>query len=193
SITGYLGVIAEEVDRLNRIVVDFLFAVRPMNIQLEETDLNLVIRELTEFLKFELREAGVSLELQLAEKLPKLLIDDKYFKQALLNLIQNSISAMHGGGTLILETVRRSGDVLCKVSDSGSGIPVDIMDKIFEPYFTTKEFGSGLGLTLVYKIIKEHDAEISVVSREGKGTTFTITLAVPQPDKKLIGYGGEEE
>jgi len=193
TISGYLGVIAEEVDRLNRIVVDFLFAVRPMNIQLEETDINMVIRELTEFLKFELKEAGVTFELLLAEKLPKLLLDEKYFKQALLNLIQNSISAMPGGGKLTLETVRRGQDALCKVTDSGTGIPEEIMDKIFEPYFTTKDFGSGLGLTLVYKIIKEHMGEISVVSREGKGTTFTITLEIPQPDKKLIGYGGEEE
>ncbi|MBN1525342.1 MAG: PAS domain S-box protein [Spirochaetales bacterium] len=193
TISHNLEIIAEEVERLNRIVVDFLFAVRPMNIQLELTNINHVIRELVEFLKFELAEAGVKVELELGQHLPQVMLDDKYLKQALLNLVQNSISAMPEGGTLKLETLRRGQDVVLRIIDTGSGIPPDIMDKIFEPYFTTKDFGSGLGLTLVYKIIKEHMGEISVTSKEGKGTTFSISLEIPQSEKKLIGYGGKDE
>jgi two-component system, sporulation sensor kinase E len=193
SLSPYITVIDEEVDRLNRIVVDFLFAVRPMNVQLEERDVNIVIRELVKFLTFELENAHIKIELSLTEDLPKVLIDEKYVKQALLNLIQNSMSAMSGGGTLTIETRRKGPDVLVAVTDTGAGIPENIMDKIFEPYFTTKEFGSGLGLTLVYKIVKEHMGEISVTSREGKGTTFTLSFAVPQKDKRMISDAREGE
>ncbi len=193
ALSRYLDVIGEEVDRLNRIVVDFLFAVRPMNVQLEERDVNQVIRELLKFLKFELENAKVGCELRLADDLPRLLIDEKYIKQALLNLIQNSMSAMPAGGTITLETFRKGQDVIVNVSDTGGGIPQEIMDKIFEPYFTTKEFGSGLGLTLVYKIVKEHMGEVSVTSRAGKGTTFTLSFAVPQKEKRMLSDAREDE
>ncbi|MBN2353379.1 MAG: PAS domain S-box protein [Spirochaetales bacterium] len=193
SLSRYLTVINEEVDRLNRIIVDFLFAVRPMNVQLEERDVNTVIRDLVTFLKFELENAKVATELRLADDLPRILIDEKYVKQALLNLIQNSMSAMPGGGTLTIATRRKGPDVLIAVTDSGSGIPDSIMEKIFEPYFTTKEFGSGLGLTLVYKIVKEHMGEVSVTSREGKGTTFTLSFGVPQKETRMIPDAREGE
>jgi len=193
SLSRYLTVINEEVNRLNRIIVDFLFAVRPMNVQLEERDVNVVIRELVKFLKFELENAKVKTELRLGEDLPKILIDEKYVKQALLNLIQNSMSAMPGGGTLTIATRRKGPDVVVAVSDTGAGIPDKIMEKIFEPYFTTKEFGSGLGLTLVYKIVKEHMGEVSVVSKEGKGTTFSLSFGVPQKETRMIPDAREGE
>jgi PAS domain S-box-containing protein len=191
SISHYVEIINEEVDRLNRIVVDFLFAVRPMNIQLEERDVNHVIRELLAFLKFELEKAEVRVVAHLASDLPKIPIDEKYLKQALLNLIQNSVSAMPQGGTLTLQSERKGPDVLIIVTDTGAGIPEGIMDNIFEPYFTTKEFGSGLGLTLVYKIVKEHLGEIQVTSKEGKGTTFTLSFAVPQKEKRMLSDSRE--
>lgn len=192
TIEHYLGIIREEVDRLNRIVVDFLFAVRPMNIQAEDKDMNHVIRELVEFLKFELEKGKVAVTLSLAEALPHLLIDEKYIKQALLNLVQNSVSAMPDGGTLTIETFRKGPDVVVAISDTGKGIPAEIMDKIFEPYFTTKEFGSGLGLTLVYKIVKEHMGEVQVRSKEGAGTTFSLSFAIPQKEKRMLSDSREE-
>ncbi|MEJ2665308.1 MAG: histidine kinase dimerization/phospho-acceptor domain-containing protein, partial [Spirochaetia bacterium] len=118
SIRHYLDVINEEVDRLNRIVVDFLFAVRPMDMKLEEGDLNQLVRELLDFLKFELEQAHVKIETELARNLPKILMDDKYMKQALLNLIKNSLSAMPKGGILRIETVRRGPDVVLRLIDN---------------------------------------------------------------------------
>jgi two-component system, sporulation sensor kinase E len=193
SIKHYLAVIGEEVDRLNRIVVDFLFAVRPMDMKLEEGDLNQLVRELLEFLKFELEQAHVKIETELDRDLPKILMDDKYMKQALLNLIKNSLSAMPKGGILRIETTKRGPDVILKVIDNGCGIPDSIMDKIFEPYFTTKEFGSGLGLTLVYKIVKEHLGDVTLSSKQGEGTTFILTFSIPQKEKRLLEYEGEED
>lgn len=186
DIEPHLAVMAEEVDRLNRIVVDFLFAVKPMDSRLEDADMNAVVRDLIAFVRPELDQAGVTVESALAEDLPPLKLDVRYIKQALLNLIKNAVAAMSGGGRLGVETRRVGDEVQLAVSDTGAGIPAEIMDKIFEPYFTTKPFGTGLGLTIVFKIVKEHFGDIAVASREGEGTTFTITIPVPQKDTMLL-------
>jgi two-component system, sporulation sensor kinase E len=191
DIAQHLGVMGEEVDRLNRIVVDFLFAVKPMDTRLEDGDINRVIEELLEFVQPELDQAGVQIESNLSTSLPLLRIDARYIKQALLNLIKNAVAAMPGGGVLRVDTLRTGDDVHVRISDTGSGIPEAIMDKIFEPYFTTKPFGTGLGLTIVFKIVKEHFGDISVTSRSGEGTTVTLALPVPQKEKILIDYKGD--
>lgn len=190
---SYLEVVNEEVDRLNRIVVDFLFAVRPINVQLEERDLNEVIRDLLKFVRYELEEAGIELTAELDPVLDPIALDEKYLKQALMNMVKNAIAAMPDGGTLLVQTTRRGDEVVLRISDNGVGMSDDVMGKIFEPYFTTKDFGSGIGLTLVYKVIKEHMGEISVISHEGKGTTFTITLPVPQTRQHLLSWNGAQE
>jgi PAS domain S-box-containing protein len=190
TIGSHLDVIGEEVDRLNRIVVDFLFAVKPMDTRLEEGDINLVIQELLEFVRPEMDQAGVRIESSLSPKVPLLRIDARFIKQALLNLIKNAVAAMPEGGTLRVETRRADGEALVRVSDTGTGIPDEIMDKIFEPYFTTKPFGTGLGLTIVFKIVKEHFGDISVSSRVGEGTTVALSLPIPQKEKILIDYNG---
>jgi len=190
DISQHLAVIGEEVDRLNRIVVDFLFAVKPMDTRLEDGDINRVIEELLDFVRPELDQAGVRIESNLSRSVPPLRIDARYIKQALLNLIKNAIAAMPGGGELRVETLRAGEEVRVKVSDTGSGIPESIMDKIFEPYFTTKPFGTGLGLTIVFKIVREHFGDISVASRPGEGTSFTLSIPIPQKEKILIDYKG---
>jgi len=190
TIGSHLDVISEEVDRLNRIVVDFLFAVKPMDTRLEEGDINHVIQELLEFVRPEMDQAGVRIESSLSPRVPLLRIDARFIKQALLNLIKNAVAAMPEGGTLRMETRRADGEALVRVSDTGTGIPEEIMGKVFEPYFTTKPFGTGLGLTIVFKIVKEHFGDISVSSRVGEGTTVTLSLPIPQKEKILIDYNG---
>lgn len=196
AIEHYLDVINEEVERLNKIVVDFLFAVRPMDSHLIEDDLNRIVHEVLEFVKYELEAGGVTLVENLDPNVPTLMLDEKYIKQALLNIIKNALAAMPDGGTLTVSTRRKEDEVVLDVKDTGVGISEEIMDKIFEPYFTTKDFGSGLGLTVVYKIVKEHMAEISVVSRERKGreesgSTFSIGFPIIRGEKPLIGWKGE--
>jgi PAS domain S-box-containing protein len=188
----YLAVVNEEIDRLNRIVVDFLFAVRPMNMELREGNLNNLIHELVDFVHYELEENHIKTELELDEKLPPFCYDERYIKQALLNLIKNAIAAMPEGGTLTIKTESTGSEIHIYIDDTGIGISEENISKIFEPYFTTKETGSGLGLTLVFKIIKEHRGEISVKSKEGEGSSFMITLPIPQKETKLIAYGGEQ-
>lgn len=188
-----LEVITEEVERLNRIVVDFLFAVRPMNVELEDQDLNRVVHELLQFMQYELEENGVHLVERYNEDLPKISLDERLMKQAVLNVIKNAISAMPAGGELVVSTGVQGDEVVLRISDSGTGIPDELLDKIFEPYFTTKDFGSGLGLTLVYKIVKEHFGEISVSSKEGAGTAFELSFPIPQGQQRLLNWKGEAE
>lgn len=192
-IAGYLEVIDEEIERLNKIVVDFLFAVRPMDIQPEPGNLNEILRELFNFVRFELEQAGIDLITDFDEALPELRLDVKYIKQAIMNLVKNAITAMPEGGMLRVGTQLRDDQVVLRMSDNGVGMSDEILAKIFEPYFTTHDFGSGIGLTHVYKVIKEHMADIAVISKEGYGTTFTITFPIPQTEKHLIGWEGADD
>jgi PAS domain S-box-containing protein len=188
----YLGVVNEEIDRLNRIVVDFLFAVRPMNMDFREGNINALIEELAEFVRYELEEAKINCVLDLEKDLPRTGFDERYMKQALLNLIKNAQAAMDRGGTLTIKTEFKDGQIDILVMDTGVGIPDANLYKICEPYCTTTETGSGLGLTLVFKIVREHRGEITVKSREGKGTRFKITLPIPQKERRLIAFEGRE-
>jgi signal transduction histidine kinase len=190
----YIGVVNEEIDRLNRIVVDFLFAVRPMTLEYREGDINALIEELTEFVWHELGQARIKCILDLDKDLRRFRFDERYIKQALLNLIKNAMAAMPNGGTLSITTKEKDGEAHISVKDTGIGIPENNLSKIFEPYFTTRDSGSGLGLTLVFKIIREHRGEITVKSKEGEGTTFFIVLPIPQKERRLITFeGGDYE
>jgi PAS domain S-box-containing protein len=191
STNKYFDVIKEEVDRLNRIVVDFLFAVRPMTLELREGDINKLVLHLVEFVTLEMEQSGIKCNLELDENLPKILMDERYMKQALLNLITNARTAMPKGGSLSITTNFADNEIKISISDTGMGITEENIAKIFEPYFTTTETGTGLGLTHVYKIIREHHGEVAVHSTHGEGTCFEVILHVPQKETKMITYTTE--
>ena len=191
QVDRYLNIVNEEVERLNGIVTDFLFAVRPLNAQFRRKDINPLINEIADFVSLELKEAHIESVLNLAEDLPALEIDERLMKQALLNLIKNAAAAMSSGGKLSIQSEAAEGDVKITIADNGIGIPEENLSKIFEPYFTTKEKGTGLGLTMTYKIIKEHQGEINVKSRKGEGSTFEISLPMPDAGRRLIAYKAE--
>lgn len=182
----YLDVIDEEIDRLNGIVVDFLFAVRPMDVHLRLEDINKIIKEVLSFVTYELSEHHITIEEELEEYLPRLRLDQNLIKQALLNIIKNAMAAMEDGGKLTLSTRLVGDQVLLSITDTGEGMDEATMAKIFEPYFTTKATGSGLGLTMVFKLIKEHHGEILVTSKKGVGTTFTLSLPVPTSERLAL-------
>ena len=197
AIRDAVDVIGEEVARLNQIVVDYLFAVRPMNVDLASGDVNEVLEELLRLLRPELKEAEIELHEDLGRNLPRVPLDQRYLREALLNLIKNAIAAMveapSGDRPRVLSVSSFAGAdaVTIRIGDTGPGIPAEIQGKIFEPYFTTRDFGSGLGLTLVYKIVKEHMGEIELDSKPGAGSTFAISIPVPQTEKRLLGFVAE--
>jgi len=188
TIDKYFNVLKEEVDRLNRIVVDFLFAVRPMNLELREENINKLITHIMDFVRFEMEQSNIMCLLELDENLPNTLIDERYMKQSLLNLIKNAQAAMPKGGVFTIATKYVDNEVRISICDTGVGISNENFSKIFEPYFTTKEAGTGLGLTQVYKIVREHHGEITVDSDPGTGTEFKISLPLPQKETRLLGY-----
>lgn len=182
----YLDVLDEEINRLNSIVVDFLFAVRPMDTRLRLGQIGRTLEEVAKFVAPELAEHHVKLKLDFPNSLPKLEYDEHLIKQALLNLIKNAMNAMEGGGMLILQARHDQNQVLLKVIDTGIGMDEQTQLKIFEPYFTTKATGTGLGLTVVYKIMKEHKGDITVQSKLGEGTTFTLYFPVPRSERLAL-------
>jgi len=191
-VQGYIDVVNEEVSRLNKIVVDFLFAMRPMNVELDDGDLNDVVQGVLDFVQYELESSDIELEVELAPRLPRIELDEKYLKQALMNIVKNAIAAMPEGGTLRVRTDRSGDEVRLSIGDTGVGMSDEVAEKIFEPYFTTKDFGSGIGLTLVYKVVKEHLGEVFVDTEEGEGTTFTLSFPVPQRERHLLSFRGDD-
>lgn len=193
----YLKVISEEIDRLNSIVVDFLFAVKPLSVNLRKEEVNNLVFDIGQFVLPELKENGIELELTLAPGLPKLMLDRSLFRQAALNVIKNSMQAIacsHADGKdgkIDIETKLNNDLVSVIFTDNGCGISEDKLSKIFEPYYTTKEIGTGLGLTVLFKIIKEHNGDLNVVSRENEGTTFVLSFPVPKDERMKIGYSGK--
>ena len=191
---NYLNVVNEEIDNLNKSVVDFLFAVRPVSAKLELLYPNRLIKKIMDFFKPEFEKENITLDISLSTDDIRLLLDEKLFKDVVINLSQNSIYAINENlnniqkGILKISSQISHDKYILKISDNGIGISESRLAKIFEPYYTTKATGTGLGLTTVYKIIKEFSGDINVKSVEGEGTEFTITLPIPQLDKKLLSF-----
>ncbi len=182
----YLNVIEEETAHLNKIAVDFLFAVKPMEVELRLGSLNENVEEVVSFLLPEAEERGIEVETKLDSFLPRIQFDARLVKQALLNLVQNAFAAMAENGKLTIIS-KSDGDYQALIiRDNGSGISEEKLSKIFEPYYTTKASGTGLGLTLVYKIMKEHNGDIHVKSEVGKGTEFILLFPVPVSERKAL-------
>lgn len=182
----YLDIINQEIDRLNNIIVDFLFAVRPISAELLPENPVKILESYIDFFKPELNEKNIILKTDFIEKSPKILLDEKLFKQVMINLVQNAIVAMPEGGTLTISAKIKDDKYIISVTDNGIGMDDNTVSRVFEPYFTTKVTGTGLGLTMVYKVIKEFGGEIEVDSIVGEGTTFKITLPIPQSEKRLL-------
>jgi signal transduction histidine kinase len=184
-----INVIKEEIDRLNKIVSDYLTTVRPLKAKLTLINLKKFLDKFIKLIQPELKSYGIKLQKNYSD-LPEVWLDEKYFKQALLNLINNSISSIENNGIIEIEAFQKQNYAYINIIDNGKGIPYEIQSKIFDPYFTTKNFGTGLGLTIVYKIIKEHKGEISFSSNKDE-TIFSIKLPLSFIEKGLIGYSGD--
>lgn len=185
SLKSKVKVLSSEVERLNDIVNDFLSTVRPRSINLQQEYLNDIIKDALQIMMPELDKYNIETKLDLEENLPSLMLDKGFIRQVLTNLIANAKDSMKekGNGILTITTAKNSDYVTLSVSDTGSGISDENLSKIFDPYFTTKKSGTGIGLTLVYKIIKGLGGDITVSSKVGVGTTFHIIL--PRIEKEI--------
>jgi len=173
--------IVKEVDRLAEITEEYLRFARLPRPRLEPEDLTEIIKALAAFLGPELRRAGVELAVELPP-LPPIAADENQLRQALLNLMRNAAEAMaSGGGRLSVSATVETRALEITVADTGPGIAAEHLDKIFDPFFSTKERGTGLGLALTQQIIAEHGGRISVETKLGQGTTFRVRLPISTP------------
>jgi two-component system, sporulation sensor kinase E len=178
-----LATAKSEIQRLDSIVHQFLRAIRPSTPQFEAHDLNEILQESVDFLRPEIRDRDIIVELDLDPTLPRLLVDRDQMKQAFYNVIKNAFQAMRAAGILHIRSWQSELYVSVSFNDTGGGISQDQMSKLFQPYFTTKSSGSGLGLLIVRRIVREHGGEIEIESNEGKGMRVTIHL--PFGDKGI--------
>jgi signal transduction histidine kinase len=172
------------------VVEEYLQFARLPKIKAEEGSVNEVISDLFLFLREELDERKVLLVEELDSQLPRIQLDPKQLRQALLNIVKNSYEAMPEGGKLTLSTAQRDGKVQITISDTGKGISPENQELVFTPFFSTKHGGTGLGLSITSHIVKEHRGTIGFESFEGLGTSFTIRLPIsPSP---LVASGEEK-
>ena len=171
------GVMIQEVDRLNRVITELLDFARPSDLNRQPNDIGLLLSRSIQLIQQDATNKNIDIKLHTEEGICSPWIDSDRLAQCLLNLYINAIQAMEGGGTLTVQcSAGRAGYVNIIVQDTGPGIIPEQLNKIFDPYFTTKKRGTGLGLAIVYKIIEAHQGQISVDSTIGEGTSFTVMI-----------------
>jgi PAS domain S-box-containing protein len=176
-----------EIQRLDTILRQFLEAIRPTTPQREQCDLHQIINDTLNLLEPELASRDISVELDLEEGFPAMNLDATQFQQVIYNLLRNAYQALQGDGGLIkISTGYNDYECRISISDNGSGIPPEQMGSLFEPYRTTKQSGTGLGLLIVRRVVREHGGEIEIESEPEAGTTIHIHIPRgPKPVRLL--------
>jgi two-component system, sporulation sensor kinase E len=182
----YLGVAKGEIDRLDYIITQFLGAIRPAPVQLSLASLTDIAEKTLELLGPEIENRGLTVKTKFSRHLVPTPIDTTQMQQVLVNLVKNAVQAMTKGGTLTLQTGKTGDGVWVSVTDTGGGIPQEQINRIFEPFYTTKKKGTGLGLMIVQRIIRAHNGKVELESHIGRGTTFRIWLPLPEPERRRI-------
>jgi signal transduction histidine kinase len=180
--------ILKQINRVNKTIADLLSFSKPSPLVMVVGNINRLIKETLILIEQQTKQNGINTELNLDPDVPNIEFDDKQIQQALLNLMLNAVQAMPNGGTLSISTkayfLNTRDYVLIQIKDTGTGIPQEYLNKIFDPFFTTKPNGTGLGLTIVKRIISEHNGKISIETFPQKGTTVTIELPCHPGDRR---------
>ena len=177
----------QEIQRLDTILKQFLHAVRPTTPRRDSQDLNAILRQTLILLEPEISSRNIRADLDLAENLPKALIDPDQFQQVFYNLLRNAYQAISGNdGVIAIKTRSTETDFLISITDNGIGISPEHMGSIFEPYRTTKSSGTGLGLLILRRIIRENGGEIEIHSNPNEGTSILIHLPHTAPSPRLL-------
>ncbi|MCY7900192.1 sporulation two-component system sensor histidine kinase KinE [Bacillus inaquosorum] len=177
----YFNVITSELKRIESIITEFLILAKPQAIMYEEKHVTQIMRDTIDLLNAQANLSNVQMHLDLIGDIPPIYCEPNQLKQVFINILKNAIEVMPDGGNIFV-TIRTldQDHVLISLKDEGIGMTEDKLKRLGEPFYTTKERGTGLGLMVSYKIIEEHQGEIMVESEEGKGTVFHLTLPVRQ-------------
>jgi two-component system sensor histidine kinase HydH len=174
-----LQIVIDEIKRLEGFLVEVGRYAKFSEPRLSAGNLNALIQDTCTFLTPILEEKGIVLKLDLDAALPSFPFDREHIRQVILNLVKNALEAMEQPGTLSVASHTFPGNILVHISDTGPGIPPDILAKIFQPFFSTKPRGSGLGLAISQQIMAAHQGEIHLDSELGKGTRVTLSFKLP--------------
>jgi signal transduction histidine kinase len=176
----------DEITRLDGIITQFLRAIRPTTPDLQRVAINDVVAETLQLLRNEVANRDVLVEVEFGGNLPATLLDTAQMKQAFFNIVKNALEAMRAGGILRVRTEADDAHLIISFIDTGSGIAPEQIGRIFEPYQTTKKKGSGLGLMIVQRIVREHGGTIEIESSVGRGTTFRVKLPISERRTRLL-------
>ena len=175
-----------EVSRLDMIVVQFLKALRPLKPKFAMGKVESLVDDTLSLLKHEMEDRKIKVVIEYPEPIPRIRIDRDQLKQAFFNIIKNAMDAMNDGGTLTVSLSCTDKHVEIHFADTGTGIKAGTMGKVFEPYYTTKSGGSGLGMMIVQRIVQDHGGRIELRSKEGEGTVFSIFLPLAEKRIRLL-------
>lgn len=177
-----MQIVIDEINRLSNLVKRLLIFSRPIHKNMKQTDLNKLVNEVVNFIDVERNNRSISLECNLNQSIPMIPLDENSIRQVIINILENSIEAITEKGKINLTTNidTENNKVILEISDSGTGISDEIMNKIFDPFFTSKESGVGLGLAISYQIVKAHNGEIFLSNQPESGAKCTIKLPVYQ-------------
>ena len=176
-------VISDEIRHIDTIVQNFLEFSRPPKLKMQKVSPSEVVDTTLQMLKHRLESYDVEIRLDRKQPLPEILADPEQLKEVLVNLLVNAYEAMERRGTIEIqeaqiETESGGREIMIRLTDNGPGIPDAIKDKVFQPFYSTKEEGTGLGLSICARIVEEHGGTLELTSTEGEGTTFTIKIPV---------------
>jgi signal transduction histidine kinase len=178
--TSFTELIFKEVGRVNEIINQFLTLARPSQLNLRLSSLEELLKNLITLFQEEASSQKIQIQAKIDSTLPPIPIDPERLTQALINIMKNAVQAMTAGGSLWIQTKSFKDRVEVTLSDTGSGIPPDQMEKIFNYYYTTKKDGVGLGLPIAHRIIEAHGGQLKLESQPGAGTKVTIQLPIQQ-------------
>jgi two-component system, sporulation sensor kinase E len=179
-VSGAAQVIKQEIDRLDRVIKALLDFGRPAAPTMRPVAVAQVLEDVALFSRTFASRARVRVTEHYAVDVPDVMADPEQLKQVFVNLISNAVQSMPAGGTLTIDTGHEDGFVFVRFTDTGRGIPDDVLSKIFDPFVSTRDDGTGLGLTIVHRIVDEHDGHIEVTSEPDVGTAFTVWLPALQ-------------
>ncbi|MDR1432779.1 MAG: PAS domain-containing protein [Puniceicoccales bacterium] len=177
-----IGICLGEISRLDGIVRNFLRAFHPQKPKMDDVSLDKVLEEALALTDVEFKSLNIKVVCNVG-KLPTVLGDFSQLKQIFFNVLKNSCEAISGGGAIVIDGSANDSDVILSFTDSGVGISCELLDKIFQPYFSTKKDGNGLGMVIIERILREHGATIDILSTENVGTK--ISLCFPRKDKRM--------
>lgn len=181
---NYISIMAEELNRIEDIVSELLVLSRPQSVDFCKCNVIAIIKDVIMMLDTQaiMNRVDIRLDSELAEA--NVLCIENQLKQVFINIVKNALEAMPTGGNIIVSIKETESDLMIEIQDTGMGIPQDVINRVGEPFFSTKDKGTGLGLMVSYKIVEHHDGELSIQSEKGNGTRITIRL--PKEDVKFL-------